>query len=301
MAWRFARGAAGRYREIVLAAVFVGVAGWELLEIWTLERPLSSGVSLTVLLHALQVVLILGVSGALLRAWQEKTAHEQALARMVEKVVFAREDERRRIAYDLHDGIAQLVVSAKQHVDTCGDLWESDSPRAAQELAKGLDRLQRAIAETRRVLMALRPSAVDSIGLVAAVRNSLEEAAQEAGWSVGFTENLRGIPLSPAVETAVFRIVQEALANASRHAATARLDIDLQREAGWLTLDVRDHGVGFAAASDQAAGRGLGLVSMRERARLLGGSCTVESQPARGTRIRVRLPLGNGQAGGRAA
>lgn len=301
MAWRFARGAAGRYREIVLAAVFVGMAGWELLEIWTLERPLESGVSLTVLLHALQVVLILGVSFALLRAWQEKTAHEQALARMVEKVVFAQEDERRRIAYDLHDGIAQLVVSAKQHVDTCGDLWDSDSPRAARELAKGLDRLQRAIAETRRVLVALRPSAVDSIGLVAAVRSSLDEAAQEAGWTVGFTENLRGIPLPPAVETAVFRIIQEALANASRHAATSRLDLDLRREQGWLTLDVRDCGVGFVASSDRANRQGLGLVSMRERAQLLGGTCAIESQPGHGTRICVRLPLGNGQAGGHAA
>lgn len=294
MAWRFARGAAGRYREIVLAAVFVGVAGWELLEIWTLERPLESGVSLTVLLHALQVVLILGVSGALLRAWQEKTAHEQALARMVEKVVFAREDERRRIAYDLHDGIAQLVVSAKQHVDTCGDLWESDSPRAAQELAKGLDRLQRAIAETRRVLMALRPSAVDSIGLVAAVRNSLEEAAQEAGWSVGFTENLRGIPLPPAVETAVFRIVQEALSNVQKHAGASRVQVRVAIEKTRLTASIQDNGRGFdlpSVSADPEKWASLGLKGMTERARLLGGRARIETKPGQGTTVSVTIPL----------
>ncbi len=303
MTWRVAR-AAGRYREVLLAGVFVGMAGWEILEIRLLEPPLESGLSLTLLLHSLQVLLILGVSCALVRAWQEKSAHERALARMVEKVVFAQEDERRRIAYDLHDGIAPLIVSAKQHLDTCSDLW-SDASRAARELAKGLDRLERAIVETRRVLMALRPSAVDALGLVAALRTSLAEAAREAGWSVSFAENLRDSRLPAPVETAVFRIVQEAVANASKHARTARLEVDLHREAGWLALEVRDYGVGFAAGAepeaDRATCRGLGLLGMHERARLLGGSCTIESQPGRGTRIRVRLPLGNGQGGARAA
>jgi signal transduction histidine kinase len=291
LGWRILRGAVGRYREVVLAVAFIGMASYELFEMWMLELPRAAGLSLTLLVHSVQVALILGATYAFVRAWQEKSAHEDALRRMVERVVFAQEAERRRLAYDVHDGIAQLIVSAKQHLDTCSDTWRADPARAANEMGKGLDRLQRAIAETRRILMALRPSAVDSVGLVEAMRNALDEVAAEAGWSATFTEDLGDVRLSPAVETAVFRIFQEALANALRHAGTPRVDVALGRTDDSLTLAVTDAGVGFQAADDGLRRRGLGLVSMAERAKLLGGSCTVASEPDRGTRISVRLPL----------
>jgi two-component system NarL family sensor kinase len=111
----------------------------------------------------------------------------------------------------------------------------------------------------RRVLVALRPSAVDSLGLAEAARRSVAEAAREAGWSFRFTEDLRGGRLPSAVETAAFRILQEALANAARHADSHRLDVVLGRRAEWLYLEVRDDGVGFAPVVDAATGRGLGL------------------------------------------
>jgi signal transduction histidine kinase len=291
LGWRIVPGAVGRYREVLLAAAFVGMASYELLEMWMLELPRGGGLSLTLLVHSVQVALILGATYAFIRAWQDKTAHEDTLARMVERVVFAQEAERRRIAYDVHDGIAQLIVSAKQHLDTCGDVWPTDPSRAGTELAKGVDRLQRAIAETRRILMALRPSAVDAVGLVEAMRNALDEIAAEAGWSVTFTDDLRDARLTSAVETAVFRIFQEALANALRHAGTSRVDVELRRTGESLTLAVADTGVGFQASDDSLPRRGLGLVSMAERAKLLGGTCTIASERTRGTRVLLRLPL----------
>jgi signal transduction histidine kinase len=293
--------AAVGWREIVLALVFLAMASWELFEIWMLEVPLRAGVSRTLLLHALQVGLILAASYGLLRAWQEKTANQRALARMAERVVFAQEDERRRIAFELHDGVAQLIVSAKHHLDTCGDLWEADPGRAARELESGLDRLRRAIAETRRVLAGLRPSALDSVGLVAALRSQLDEAARQAGWIASFTENVGAARLPAAIETAVLRIAQEALANASRHAATRRVDVHLRREGTCLTLDVRDYGVGLTATAGRGDHGGVGLLSMRERAELLGGTFAIESRPREGTRVRVRLPVGGERADGRAA
>lgn len=291
MGWRVARRILGRHSELILAAAFLGMAAYEALEMWVLERPRVAGFSLAVLLHSVQVVVILAATFVVLRAWTQKTAHEEALARMVEKVLFAQEEERRRIAYDVHDGIAQLIVSAKQHVDTCHDLWDRETGRAAGELVKGLDCLQRAIVETRQVLMALRPSALESIGLVEAIRHSLDEAAREAGWSVSLAQNIGDARLPPAVETAAFRILQEALANAQRHARAGAVAVDLRREEDWLTLEIRDQGAGFTVVNGHASSRGLGLRSMRERARLLGGTCTIESQPTRGTRISVRLPL----------
>ena len=100
-------------------------------------------------------------------------------------------------------------------------------------------------------------------------------------------ETLGPARLPEAVEAAAFRIVQEAIQNARRHAQCSALTIELHRNDGWLTLAVADDGVGFATAREHS---GLGLSSMRERARLLGGRCTVTSQPGRGTRLDVRLP-----------
>jgi signal transduction histidine kinase len=312
------RRALGRYQELVLAVVFLVIGGQETLEMWLLEpRPGLGGswpLSVDVLLHVLQVGLVLVATYMIIRAWQHRTAlmdsemtrsrelsqlvaalkeKEEALAQTVEKLVLAQEQERRIIAYDVHDGLAQLIVSAKQHLDTCEDVLATDGARAARELRVGLDRMQRAVVEVRRLLTALRPSLVDPIGLVPALRSSLEQVGREAGWTVTLTENLDECRLPEAIETSVFRIVQEALANALKHARTSRVDVDLRREREWLRITVRDEGIGFVGVPGETPGRGLGLLSMRERARLLGGECWIESAPERGTQVHVRIPLGS--------
>src|SRR2546425_3451838 len=290
---------------------------------WLLEpRGVSTGIgplSIDVLLHLAQVIAVLAATYIFIRAWQQRTAlmdrevarsreladlvaalreKEEALARTVEKLVFAQEQERRIVAYDVHDGLAQLIISAKQHLDTCEDLWKSDPGRAEQELDLGLDRMERAVVEVRRLLTALRPSLVDPIGLIPAVRASLDEVGREAGWAVSLTQNLEEARLPAVVETSAYRIVQEALANALKHAQTTRVDVDLKKDGDTLFITVADWGVGFRSTSGETPGRGLGLLSMRERARLLGGDCVIESEPERGTRVRVRLPLGAGATGG---
>ena len=291
MQWRSLLAAAARHRELALAATFIVMAAWELIEVMALELRHGTVGPLTLALHSGQILLVAAVTFAVASAWQARTRHEEALARMVETVVMAQEEERRRIAYDLHDGIAQLIVSAKQHVETCRDLAGRDAEGAARELAKAAARLQGAVVETRRVLAALRPSAVDSLGLSEAIRRSLEEAAQEVGWSTRFDDGLGDLRLPSAVETAVFRIVQETLANAARHARSARVEIELGLREGHLHLRVRDDGVGLLGDDAPGAARGLGLAGMRERARLLGGTCSIESAPGGGTCVTVALPL----------
>jgi two-component system NarL family sensor kinase len=227
------------------------------------------------------------------RAWRQKEIHADALARMVEKAVFAQEDERRRIAYELHDGISPLIISAKQHVDTCRDLWPLEPGRAEAQLATSADRLGLAIVEVRRVLSALRPSIVAARGLRHAARQSVDEVAAEAGWAVTFREELGDERLPAVVETAAFRILQEAIANIRKHARAESVAIELRRDPDWLHLDVRDHGVGLPL--DEGRGRnGLGLHSMQERAHLVGGTCVIERTGDRGTRVRARLPLRTG-------
>jgi signal transduction histidine kinase len=287
MRWSRVGASLRRHHEVVLAAAFVAMASYELLEMRALEPSRTSWTSW--LVHAVQVLVILAAGYAVLRAWRHKTAHGEAMARLMEKVVVAQDEERRRVAYDLHDGVAQLVVSAKQHLDTSADLLPTASARAARELSVGLERLDQAIVEIRRVLLALRPAIVEDLGLPAAARQSLEQMAQEIGWEVGFAENLGDTRLPTAIETAAFRILQEALTNARKHAGAGRVDVELRRDADWLVLAVRDSGAGLPAGA--AGGRGLGLASMSERARLVGGTCAVRSEPGGGTVVHARLPL----------
>ncbi len=283
-----------RAHDAALALTFVGMAAYEFVELRFLEAPRGAMAPFAVVVHALQVAVVLAAAYTVLRAWREKTAHEESLARMVEKVVFAQEEERRRIAYDLHDGVAPLIVSARQHVETSRDVSGADPARAAAELTRGVERLGQAIVEMRHVLRALRPSTIDADGLAAAVRRSLDEAARDAGWTVRFADSLGDEALPAAVETAAFRIVQEAITNAARHARATSLEVELAREAGSVRVVVRDRGVGFAVSA--VTSRGLGLASMQERARLLGGACVVEGDPATGTTITAHLPLRAGVA-----
>jgi signal transduction histidine kinase len=293
MAWLGLRRVVGRYGELTLAVVFLGMACYELLEMW-IEPAVADRSRFGPALHGLQVLLIGSATAVLLRAWRRKTAHERELARLVEQVVQAREQERQRVAYEIHDAIAPLIVSAKQHLDTARDHAPGLDGRAARDFEVGLDRLDRAIAETRRVLQALGPSAVAAGTLAEALRESLTETARETGWLTTLTENLGTERLPAPVETVVYRIFQESVANAARHARAARVEIALTRSPGWITLDVRDEGVGFEPQVARRRG-GLGLTSMAERARLIGGTCEIESTPSRGTRVHARLPL-TGQA-----
>src|SRR5437899_7904875 len=290
---KIVRVALGHYRELILAGTFAAMATWEVLEMALLEPAPQASISLALVVHSLQIALILTATAIALRAWREKTARERALASLVEQVIVAQEEERRRVAYDVHDGVAQLVVSAKQHVDTATDLWTTDPGRAAGETAIAAERLGQAIVETRRILAALRPLAVDAAGLAGAARRSLDDVARDTGWSVTLVENLGGVRLPPTVEAAAFRILQEALSNARKHAGPTRIEVVLARDADRFDLDVRDHGVGLAESGEA---RGFGLASMQERARLLGGSCVVEPAPGGGTRVHAQLPIRHGLA-----
>jgi signal transduction histidine kinase len=309
----------GRYKELALLSVFILMAGQEILERVVLESfsGLGGRFPLSLALHSGQILLILTGTFLFIRAWQEKTdlmnlelkrsnelarmvgalqEKEQALARTIERLFVVREEERRLVAYDIHDCLAQLVVSAKQHLDTFEDLWRRQSDQAQAELERGLDRLNRAIVETRRLLRTLGPGTLDSLGLLPALRALLDETSQAAGWEAHLTHNLGEVRLPPTVETAVFRIIQEALANAAKHARTPRVAVELRKEPDRLAVEIRDWGVGFRGGPDSPPVPGLGLLGIRERARLLGGTCRIESGPGLGTRVAVTIALRNGTA-----
>jgi signal transduction histidine kinase len=216
------------------------------------------------------------------------------LRRSRERLVTTREEERRRLRRDLHDGLGPTLGSLTLKLDVVRDLVEQD-PTTARRLLDGLkEQAQSAVVDIRRLVYALRPPALDDLGLIGAIR---ETAAQhdtpELDVSVEAPEELPELPA--AVEVAAYRIVQEALTNVARHAKASRCSIRLalEEKTGALTLEIDDDGHGFSANRK----RGVGITSMRERAEELGGNCLVESSPAIGTRVRASLPYA-GFAGG---
>jgi signal transduction histidine kinase len=213
------------------------------------------------------------------------------LQRSRERLVTAREEERRRLRRDLHDGLGAQLAGLTVQTGVLRGLIRRD-PEAAEELTAELrTELRTAIADIRRLVHGLRPPALDELGLVGAL-GRLAESTSADGTGLRITVDVRsGLPaLSAAVEVAVYRIVQEALTNVVRHShassATVRLDVDPSA----VTLEVADDGTGLPA--DLVAG--VGLSSMRERAAEMGGSCRVEAAPGGGTRVLAVLPRGEG-------
>ena len=210
-------------------------------------------------------------------------------------LVTAREEERRRLRRDLHDGLGPALATLAMRLESVPDLIDRD-PAGAAELADALAEQARAeILEVRRLVDGLRPPALDQLGLVSALRQRAEEHGVPGApggrmtWTVEADDDVE--PLPAAVEVAAYRIALEAVTNALRHSGAERCTVTLRRADGTLLLQVRDTGRGLAADP----GAGVGLTSMRERAEELGGTCTVTSSEG-GTQVDVRLPI-SGEGG----
>jgi signal transduction histidine kinase len=208
------------------------------------------------------------------------------LQRSRERLVLAREEERRRLRRDLHDGLGPTLGNLTLQLDVVDDLIESDPPAAHDLVAKVKHQTQLAIGEIRRLVDDLRPAALDELGLIAALREQAAHYNQLGALRVE-VDAPNSLPSLPAaVEVAAYRIAVEGLRNAARHAEARRCAIQLRLDDG-LTVDISDDGKGVSAQ----ARPGVGINSMRERAAELGGTCAISTAPQGGTRVFARLPL----------
>ncbi|MDT5271074.1 MAG: two-component system, chemotaxis family, CheB/CheR fusion protein [Acidobacteriota bacterium] len=239
------------------------------------------------------------VEAMLAEVKERRTAEEHART-LVGQLVTAQEDERRRISRDLHDLLGQQLTAIRLKLaalkGACGDHEELCAQvEAVQELAERVD------SEVDFLAWELRPTALDDLGLDAALANFVEEWSKHYLVPAEFhAAPLGDARLPPAVETCLYRIAQEALNNVYKHAQAARVSVILERTDGHAVLVVEDDGVGFdqAEAPGWEGERGLGLVGMRERAALLGGSFEFESEPGKGTTIFARVPAEANGGGG---
>ena len=210
------------------------------------------------------------------------------LQRSRQRLVSAREEERRRLRRDLHDGLGSALAGLALQVGTARAVLGSDPASADAQLARLERGIQALLADIRRLVYALRPPALDELGLVGALRQQAATfaTAPDTPLQVQVDAADELPPLPAAVEVAAYRIATEAITNVSRHdharTCTIRLVLD-----GNLQLEVRDDGAGLPAGYQA----GIGLASMRERAAELGGSCTIQPGPAGGTRVLAHFPV----------
>jgi signal transduction histidine kinase len=209
------------------------------------------------------------------------------LRRSRQRILGAREDERRRLQRDLHDGLGPTLASLYQRVDVARSMVMTD-PEAAQRLLTDVrDQTRSVIGEIRSLVRALRPPELE-LGLTGAIEAS---ASHLPGLHVDVAAHPLPV-LTPAVETAAYRIALEALTNAARHSSSGRATVTLEACERELTVTIVDDGCGIT----RTAKPGTGLRSMRERADEVGGRCEIGAGPAGGTRVAAVLPLSAGEA-----
>ncbi len=297
---------------LTAALATVGMGGWA----WWLQ-PAPAPQLAGALVAGAGLVGLLALPMALRRALNLQRQHErlhertqteterlEALVRertvqlteLAQHLQTAREDERQRMARDLHDELGALLTSAKLDAARIKSRLAGPAPQAGdalERLAHLVGTLDRVIALKRRIAEDLRPSALAHLGLVATLEILAREFKRNAGVAVHCT--LQPVPLTPAAELTAYRLVQEATTNVAKHARASQVWLTLGMQGGQVVLGVRDDGVGFDPAAPLRSA--YGLVGMRFRVEAEHGTLRVDTAPGRGTAIRVTLPPATDAAG----
>jgi signal transduction histidine kinase len=224
----------------------------------------------------------------LLEAMARKQANLRAISESLEAMI---EQDRRRIARELHDELAQSMTAAKMNLGLLRDLAVNGVPEVGRLLSETAGLLDRTIAETRRISMDLRPAMLDELGLLPALRWYTGDFARRTGIQVALRARGAESRTRREIETLLYRFVQEALTNVARHARARRVQVQLTGVSGRVKAVVADDGVGINMRRGGPPPRGLGLLGMRERIERIGGSLTIDSSRGSGTRLTVSIPV----------
>ena len=219
-------------------------------------------------------------------ALSRKQADLRAVSESLERRI---EEDRRRIARELHDELGQSMTAAKINLGLLRSLTRGGAPEVRRAIRETESVVLRTIAETRRIAMDLRPSILDDLGLVPALRWYSDTFSRRTGVGVDLKANGNGGPIDKDLNTLLFRFFQEALTNVARHARARRVRIALNGVNGTLRAIVSDDGIGLRQVG--TSHQGLGLIGMRERIERAGGALRIQSRPGRGTRLVAELPV----------
>ena len=230
---------------------------------------------------------------------QASLAEERArgLREQINRVTVAQEEERRRISRELHDGLGPSLAAIGNKLRVYSSMIRTDPDGTEQGLGEVTASLKGHVREIRELIYDLRPVGLDQLGLVTALRQYTERFMKDTGIETSFANSGDRI-FDPLTEVTIFRVVQECLNNVQKHAKAARVEIGFQTDEAGVEVWVKDDGLGFDP-SRAAAGvpAGVGLLSMNERADLVGGTLTIQSRPGSGCQISLHIPSSEVEVG----
>lgn len=224
------------------------------------------------------------------RADEALRRSQQELRELASRMDSVREQEKSRIARELHDELAQALTALKMDTSWVAERLSAGQGALAAKLTAMQAMLDGTVAATRRISADLRPLLLDDLGLVPAAEWLVQNFSERTGVRCELAVGAPELELEPSLASAVFRILQESLTNVARHAQASLVEVILDRSAGQVTLTVRDNGRGFSPESPRKP-NSYGLMGVRERAYLLGGEVRIASEPGRGTTVEVHVPL----------
>jgi signal transduction histidine kinase len=234
------------------------------------------------------------ISEIVANAWLRLKLAEKELARqaLLESLVEAQEEERSRLARELHDGAGQMLTSLLVRIKTLEK--QAIKPEVQSGLAIILETVSETIEQVRELSYRLRPAALEQFGLPVALETLVSDMAAESGMHYDCRFNLANGSLPQGIEVTLYRIAQEALTNVVRHAQASRVEVSLESVPQGVLMRIEDNGRGFSTyhLPDQSGQRHLGLISMHERAAIVGGQLDVFSAPGKGTAVQVLIPTG---------
>ena len=261
-------------------------------------KIISANTLLLTAIIAIAATLLTALSGFLINLSESKLATKK-MRDLTHKTVNFQEDERKRVSRELHDGINQLLVSVSYKLDSINNkLQKQQSNKVPQSLLQSIndaqDILNSTMQEVRRISRDLRPSLLDDLGLNAALESLCNDFSERTGIKVEISNKCQNDRLPQEIETAFYRIIQEALTNIEKHALSAKhVILKIEKSSKKVTLNISNDGIGFDKSTLDRTNpdRGLGLKNMRDRTELLEGVMTVVSSPDKGTSVNVKIPL----------
>jgi len=297
-AWEFPRSeqellASQDIKSILLVPIFAGPQWWGMIG---LDECLNEREWSPAELEALKTAA--GTLGAAIlheRAEQALRKSERKLRSLSAQLLTAQENERKRLAAELHDELGHALLTLKLSIRSLEKQLTPEQISFTQEFKKMGRFIGETIKEVRRLYLDLSPGDLEDLGLTEALRDMIEDVAalqKKIKWKV-ILDNLDGL-FSLPVQTAIYRVVQEALTNICKHAKAKNVSIVAKRESQWISIIIEDDGAGFETANVLDTKRSLGLLTMEERVKILGGTFTLWSQKKRGTRISFAVPFPEG-------
>ena len=219
----------------------------------------------------------------------ERTRADEALRALTGRLIEAQEAERRRLARELHDGLNQQLAMLAVELGMLGPKVPEDAPMVRDQLFRLRDRAERLSNDLRHMTHQLHPAALEHLGLVSALRSHCAEFSRHEAMRVWFHVSAEVRSTNPDVAVCLYRIAQEAIRNAAKHSQAKEAWVEIGQYRDAIRLSIVDKGVGFDLRTLKL-GRGLGLVSMRERVQLISGAVAIKSAPGEGTCVEVRVP-----------